>query len=246
MRDWNLSLQWAQALSGIYCALFGTWTYFNPRSMQIATSVAQSGEMKMPLPLTIGLVCLGLSVAAPPVLHLIERYRMKRIIKTSQENLPAWSGFESEQVWRESIAFQNKLIELGRSIDGVLNPIQIDAIRLATDLRKFTASVGPRPVVDKSKFPSTQQGIIDHLREVHRVLDPWEEMVRAKYELDFQDRVEELRKRFAAEGLPSDSLREEVCGADVRRLIESIASELWRLASKFGAKENVDPNLREL
>ncbi len=46
---------------------------------------------------------------------------------------------------RQSIAYQNKLIELGRSIDGVLNPLQIDALNLSSDLLAYLKEIGPPP-----------------------------------------------------------------------------------------------------
>src|ERR1019366_9018800 len=102
------------------------------------------------------------------------------------------------------------------------------------DLRNFVDGLGPIPVVDKSKFG---RDIEAHLKEVHRTVDPWCETARAKYELDFQGRVEQLRKRFTVEGIDSDSLNEEVRGREVKRIIRSMASELWSLASKVGVRE---------
>lgn len=46
---------------------------------------------------------------------------------------------------RQSIAYQNTLIELGRSIEGILDSLQIDALHLAEELLGFAKEVGPPP-----------------------------------------------------------------------------------------------------
>jgi len=48
-----------------------------------------------------------------------------------------WDGYASEEEQREAINLQNMLIEVGRSVEGLLAPRQIEALALAKEIRKF-------------------------------------------------------------------------------------------------------------
>ncbi|MGA9528418.1 MAG: hypothetical protein WBS24_09900 [Terriglobales bacterium] len=68
------------------------------------------------------------------------------------------------QVVEESAAYQNKLIELGRSIDGILSPLQIEAVQLSAQLLEFLKKIGPPPApkytpeeIDKMTTRETRQ-----------------------------------------------------------------------------------------
>ena len=70
--------------------------------------------------------------------------------KTRQElewirNMPPWSGYESEQAWRSSIDEQNRLVNLGHSVDGYFTSLQIDALHLSLELLAFLKRIGPPP-----------------------------------------------------------------------------------------------------
>jgi hypothetical protein len=53
---------------------------------------------------------------------------------------------EITEEYRKSVDEQNRLLELGRSIDGVLNPLQVDAVRLSSALLDFLKRLGPPPM----------------------------------------------------------------------------------------------------
>jgi hypothetical protein len=45
------------------------------------------------------------------------------------EIAPPWerAGYQSEEIWKATIAEQNKFIESGRSVEGLFRPLQIEA-----------------------------------------------------------------------------------------------------------------------
>jgi len=58
---------------------------------------------------------------------------------------PPWEGYESEEAWRAAIAEQNRLVSLAHSVEGLLNPLQIEVIALRKELMGFVSQCGPFP-----------------------------------------------------------------------------------------------------
>jgi len=162
----------------------------------------------------------------------------------------------------------NKLIELGKSINGVLAPLQIDALRLSMDLLQMLHSLGSFPEPKYSareirQMPSEEQELkirandVDydeacefHFAEEGRLsngpMGRWNERARATYALHFQQKVADLRNRFSIEGFTDPRLETKVEGFRTREHIRAVALALWGLAYKFGEKEriNVDSYLK--
>jgi hypothetical protein len=86
---------------------------------------------------------------------------------------------------------------------------------------------GPRTADELSKLMTAR----------FMLLDPWYEKVRASYDLQFRDEVEQMRNRFSVEGLPDDVLRVPVQGKMGRENIKAIASKLWELSYKLRDRE---------
>ncbi len=80
---------------------------------------------------------------------------------------PAWSGYESETAWREANALQSHLVDLGRSLDGLFNPLQIDAFRLAERLQVFLKELGPCPPNAPPKA-GADEPILSIMQETHK------------------------------------------------------------------------------
>jgi hypothetical protein len=119
------------------------------------------------------------------------------------------------------------------STQEVLSPLQRDALQLASDLRGFLVELGPVPVVDRSRFGGDA---VPYLVEIMEVGGAWSSQAQAKYELAFDGRVEELRRRFAAQGIPADKLSKQAGATptEIRNQIKAFASTLWELAAKVG------------
>ena len=62
-----------------------------------------------------------------------------------ERNRPAWSSYGSEQAWSDAINEQNRLVNLGHSVDGYFIELQIDALQLATEILRFVHDLGIPP-----------------------------------------------------------------------------------------------------
>ena len=49
-------------------------------------------------------------------------------------DMPRWAGYESDQAWKNAIDEQNRLVNLGHSVDDLFTRLQVDALRTARDL----------------------------------------------------------------------------------------------------------------
>jgi hypothetical protein len=74
-----------------------------------------------------------------------ERERLQGEVRRWKEMYESTANPEITEEMRQSVAYQNKLIELGRSIEGILNPLQIEAIQLSAELLTFLKRLGPPP-----------------------------------------------------------------------------------------------------
>jgi hypothetical protein len=193
-------------------------------------------------------------------------------------NTPPWAGYESEQVWRSGIDEQNRLVNLGHSVDGYFTALQTDALQLSTNLLKFLQQLGPaptlkytaddirnmppvrsralvesndadyakacevhfgedHPISNGSDFYLTAEGLHRGIMARYKMMDPWDERLKAAYALgDFGKKVEVLRHRFIVEGLDDDVLQLPITGRDGEKNVRAIAGKLWELSYKIGEK----------
>jgi len=119
------------------------------------------------------------------------------------QQIPRWQGYESEAAWRAAIDEQNRLVALGHFADGVFSQIQVDAFRLARDIRTFLAEF---PVPKKTDYAAydAKREVFASTNDVHiwadakRVVD---DKLRARYVLTFQARTTAIYHRFVEAGL---------------------------------------------
>src|SRR6266576_6163840 len=187
--------------------------------------------------------------------------------RSAPASLPTSSELTEEQI--ESIAYQNKLIELGRSVDGVLRPLQIDALQLSTNLLEFIKQlcVPPTPKYSRKQYermPSEEMRKLINAQDGDWIeasiyygagnftltaqayekemvarwtrLFPWYEKVRARYALEFKEKVDKLNNRLAVEGIRDDSFSLPVADRDGVNNIRVIASKLWESAYAVAEK----------
>ena len=86
-------------------------------------------------------------------------------------------------------------------------------------------------------FQLSTQGYSNQIIARCNRLLPWYEKVRARYALEFQQQVENLRNRFAIEGM-SDRAYDASAGQRCIKTIKAIASKLWELAYTVTEKRN--------
>jgi hypothetical protein len=210
--------------------------------------------------LALGLFILGLGSSG---------YTLYRSLRTPP--LRYTPPLELDEVAREGVAFQNKLIELGRSIDGILTPLQTEAIQLSTKLLEFVKELGepPPPKYTREQFDNMHSGEMKKLCNAHdgdwleaveyygngqflltqqgysseivarcnRLL-PWYEKVKARYALEFKEKVETLSYRFAVEAVSDGKLLVPIQGRDGIKNIRAVASKLWELSYTVAEKRN--------
>jgi hypothetical protein len=96
-----------------------------------------------------------------------ERERLESEVRRWKALYESNTAPEITEEMRQSIALQNRLIELGRSIDGFLSPLQIEAIQLSTQLLDFLKQLGPplAPKYTAQQFynipPAQMQALMD-------------------------------------------------------------------------------------
>lgn len=103
-------------------------------------------------------------------------------------NIPPWQGHESEEAWKSSINEQNRLVNLGHFVDGMFEPLQIEAIRVANDMMGFVSSFEPIP--EHTKDDTTLALRIK-----------WRERFKASYNLNFEERERQLLLKFQQRNL---------------------------------------------
>lgn len=108
-----------------------------------------------------------------------------------------WRQYESEEVWKQSIAEQNRLIELGRSIDGKLNPIQVEILETLSTLRNLLSDLGALP--DYNPSPNlTVEGLSAKLSEYNTAIRIWSTKADARYRLEAANKIDQIRLKISA------------------------------------------------
>jgi hypothetical protein len=145
---------------------------------------------------------------------------------------PPWerAGYQSEEIWRAAVAAQNKLIELGRSVEGLFRPLQIDAFRLAQQMRGFLETLGPRPDVDWTGAKTSEE-VAERLSRRRAAQVPWESQLVNGYRLRFSEEVRKIMLRLGEAGVENslklqpyiDEVRWERNIEEAARTVESLA-----------------------
>jgi hypothetical protein len=175
----------------------GIWFPILPAALLLAYQSRQYGWKNVKRDLLVGsvvtLIAYGLLTLWVIVRNVYrEHVGMQARAEKAEELLecersrPPWKGYESEAAWRASIAFQNVLIELGRSVDGVLSQLQVDALKLAKDSRTFL-----------TEFEAMPEGIHEMERRM-----AWRGRLESSYRLKFHDRMQVIEAMFGAQGIP--------------------------------------------
>jgi hypothetical protein len=189
---------------------------------------------RSPIEWSIGALILG-------ILLLLGRNLGRKPQPTTAESMPPesyqpppWEGYESEEAWQSAIAAQNKLIDLGRSVEGLFTPLQLDAFRLAKQIREFLKALGPRPDVDWTGV-STSEEIAKRFPARRAVQLPWESQLTNGYQLRFSEEVRKMMLRLGEAGV-KDSYKLQSCIDGVRweKNIEDAARTLESMAIEIG------------
>ena len=116
-------------------------------------------------------------------------------------DVPPWSGHESEQAWKYSINEQNRILSIGHSVDGLFTPLQLDAFRLAKDMRAFLERIGPKPVIDPIAYEGSKDQRLGSMVAQAEAVYPWLNKLTNGYAKDFASRVKEIHFRFGEANL---------------------------------------------
>jgi hypothetical protein len=155
---------------------------------------------------------------------------------------PVWVGYESEEAWHHAIDYQNRLIDIGRKLDGVLRSVQIDAFKLAKDLREFLDEMGERPDADWTGV-STSEKIAERLQERWRLQAPYESRVANGFQLRFAGRLREVMLRLGEQGADRSVILSPYLDAKNNELdIEQAAKDLENQAITISARRISDPD----
>jgi hypothetical protein len=128
-----------------------------------------NGSYVMPLWLWLVIVALVLSVVIPAIIRM----------------------------FRKSLPNDENLIEIGKLVNGLLNPLQLDTIRLAQELEKLSRWPGGTiaAFLANTMFPDPKH-------------NEWALKTVGKYALDFAPRVKNIVLRFGAEGMVEPELKQ--------------------------------------
>ncbi len=187
--------RWANILSALpafYCA-YVAWE----------TRHAGGDRMRSYPAFTFCVVAFSLLIGVGAILNFLRRPKSLPLVPSTVVN--PWEGHESEAAWREAIALQSHFVDLGRSLDGLFNPLQIDAFRLAERLQVFLKELGPLPPGAPPKV-GADEPILSIMQETHKATGPWLNKLAHRFVLDFKGDVMRLGYRFGEIGVRSSEV----------------------------------------
>jgi hypothetical protein len=193
-----------------------------------------------------GILAVGVSTSICFVILLL----LQRTSKVDQhpttvgevEQIPPWAGYESEEAWHQAIDNQNRLIDIGRTVDNLFSPVQIDAFRLAKDIRDFLGEMGKRPDTDWAGV-STEGRVLEKLRERWRLQSPYENRMANGFNLRFASRLRDVMLRLGEQGIErSVILGPYIDTENDEEQIEHAARDLEQLAVLLNAGWVEDPD----
>jgi hypothetical protein len=119
-------------------------------------------------------------------------------LKEISTSTPPSPGYENQEAILEATAELNRLADLGRNLDGLFEPLQLEAFRLAKEMREFVANADPLPGLDADGLEK------EKLRQLN-LRGEWREKLRDGYRLRFRERQEKLLFKFRANGIRTDN-----------------------------------------
>ncbi len=134
-------------------------------------------------------------------------------------------GFRSERDSRQDCERQLAQYE------ELFTPLQLEAFQLARELREFLKNMGPRPVVDISGDKDADT--LEKIRKINAVVQPWLARLINTYRADFEDRVNKIVVRLAAENLRDFALDAATTMPNNEKTILDIVELLPLLAVKL-------------
>lgn len=187
----------------------GLWFPLIPAGILLAVKVHRSGWVKVKDDLYLGMQITAVSYIALFIYCAIrnvyrEHVSLMKSYKQAKDQLeylnsrPAWQGYQSEQQWKDSIDYQNRLIDIGRNLDGFFSPIQLEALRLAKEIRNFLNSFEsmPDPIDVRSQDEKKRLMQID-------LRSSWRQRIKSAYALQFEGRVKQTKFKLEAAGFPA-------------------------------------------
>ncbi len=159
------------------------------------------------LGLTLGASALGGLVWI--VLEIIQRVRK--------------NGSRSTLSSSNKISDQIELIKFGKIAEGVLTPLQLDAIRLAKELASLS---------QKAQGSTLSKLIINRLMPDPNI-NEWQRSIVSEYALDFAPKVRNLALKFGKEGFDEPELVQYFDSIPNAQCLPSIQGNIVRLALKM-------------
>lgn len=139
-----------------------------------------------------------------------------------------WRQYASEEVWKQSIAEQNRLIELGRSMEGVLTSTQIEILRLRRSIIKWFADLPECPVMDATGLEADNA---DRRTAANsRKIFEWSERIRHAYAIEFAPKVVEVAHKLGLDGIDVRALEARSSSVGTPDQASEIIIELGDLA----------------
>jgi hypothetical protein len=207
------------SLAGIPAALYCTWIIYNARARGGGGGALVSLDVASDLDLAfvVMLVSWGLMFLCLLAIAIARAFRPAAAQEEQEEEFGGkprpgaetpvlrqeavsempWKGYESEQAWRESTAENNRLVDLGKKVERLFDPLQLEAFELAKEMREFVTQAEPIPVLD-ANGPEQEK-----LKQIN-LRGEWREKLRNGYRLRFRERQEKLFQKFGTRGVRAE------------------------------------------
>jgi hypothetical protein len=222
----------------------GVWFPVIPTCLWFLYQWSQQGWQSMKHDLVVGIAITAISYALLFLYCVVRNLYREHLAIVAKEkktraeleyirNIPRWTGYESEEAWRSAIDEQNRLVNLGHSIDG-FSVLLLDTIRLHQDLMGYLKEIGPEPTCDTSRCNNDPELNVLALTKWTREIIPFRTKLRSEYSLKFQNRATELYHRFTVIGVSDHHFASVVDSATSIEDIQELARVIWEAARKAG------------
>lgn len=157
-----------------------------------------------------------------------EHWRLKSEAQTSEmTNLQQTHAEEIRKCQEKLQESANRNLEYKARL-AIFSSLQIEALTVADDLRKFADEIEDGPVYNGDLTVDA------HLAWAVSVRAPFDESVRAKYELYFRKKLDELYLHLKTKQICVDELKVPPSPPHLKKEIRHLATCLWEAASKIG------------
>ncbi len=200
-----------------------------------------------------GLAGMGLQKLTGVIFREIEPERWRKYEKV---NLPSYrlritvfgqqtqTSTSQEYILRPGRSCALEMSPVGDQDYGELfAPLQVEAFQLARELREWLKFLGPRPLIDKAKYPETPDGVQQFVKDQWAIESPWSERLTFGYASRFADRVVNIGHRFRERNVISPNFVLQNQGmavndvAQVERIIEGLKLTAIRLEADGGVNK---------